>query len=75
MRGIGAVGDPAGENMQTATQQNRETDRIWHPISQEEKAAMTAMRAVVKPNKGHLRGTAARGPFDSIMSRVVAHVE
>jgi monoterpene epsilon-lactone hydrolase len=26
------------------------------------------------PNKGRLQGTAARGPFDSIMSRVVARV-
>jgi epsilon-lactone hydrolase len=74
MRGIGAVADPAGENMQTTTQQNRETDRTWHPITREDKAAMTAMRAIVEPNKGRLVGTAARGPFDSIMSRVVAPV-
>lgn len=60
--------------MQTTTKQNRETDLTWHPISKEDKAAMTAMRAIVEPNKGHLEGTAARGPFDSIMSRVVAPV-
>ena len=33
---------------------------------------MTAMRAVVEPNKGRRQGTAARGPFDAIMSRVIA---
>jgi monoterpene epsilon-lactone hydrolase len=60
--------------MQTTTQQDRETERIWHPISKEDKAAMTAMRAIVEPNKGHLQGTSARGPFDAIMSRVVAPV-
>jgi monoterpene epsilon-lactone hydrolase len=60
--------------MQTTTQQHRETERTWHPISQEDKAAVTAMRAIVEPNKGLLRGTTARGPFEEIMSRVVAPV-
>jgi epsilon-lactone hydrolase len=60
--------------MQRTTQQDRETERIWHPISKEDKAAMTAMRAIVEPNKGRLQGTAARGPFDAIMSRVEAPV-
>jgi len=60
--------------MQTTTQQDRETERIWHPISKEDKAAMTAMRAIAEPNKGHLQGTSARGPFDAIMSRVEAPV-
>src|SRR5271156_5373881 len=52
-------------------------NRTWsttHRIGEEDKAAMTAMRAIVEPNKGRLQGTAARGPFDSIMSRVVAPV-
>ncbi len=31
---------------------------------------MAAMRALVEPNKGKLRGTAARGPFDGLMERV-----
>jgi hypothetical protein len=57
--------------MQTTTQQDRETGRTWHPISKEDEAAMTAMRVIVEPNKGRLQGTAARGPFDAIMSRVV----
>ncbi len=60
--------------MQMTTQQNRETERTWHPISKEDKAAMTAMRAIIQPNKGRLQGTAAREPFDAIMSRVVAPV-
>ena len=60
--------------MQTTTQQNRETERIGHPISKEDKAAMTAMRAIVEPQKGRLQGTDARGAFDAIMSRVVAPV-
>jgi hypothetical protein len=59
--GIDAVANPAGENLQTTTQQNRETDRTWHPISKEDKAAMTAMRAIVEPNKGAYR---ARQPED-----------
>jgi epsilon-lactone hydrolase len=58
--------------MQTTIQRNREKERIWHPISKEDKAAMTAMRAIVEPNKGRLQGTAARGPFDAIMCHVVA---
>ncbi|HEX8812659.1 MAG TPA: alpha/beta hydrolase [Terracidiphilus sp.] len=43
-----------------------------HPISAEDNAAMTAMRAIVEPNKGRLQGTAARAPFDAIMEHVTA---
>jgi hypothetical protein len=59
--------------MNTTVQENR-TWSTTHRIGEEDKAAMTAMRAIVEPNKGLLQGTAARGPFDSIMSRVVAPV-
>ena len=59
--------------MNTTVQENR-TWSTTHRISEEDEAAMTAMRAIVEPNKGRLQGTAARGPFDSIMSRVVAPV-
>ena len=45
---------------------------IFHPATPEDKAAMAAMRAVVEPNKGKLRGAATRGPYDDIMNRVVA---
>jgi len=33
---------------------------------------MSAFRAMVKPNKGKLRGTAARAPFDAAMSSIIA---
>ena len=33
---------------------------------------MAAHRAMVEPNKGKLRGTAARAPFDALMSGIVA---
>ncbi len=57
--------------MKTAIQDNHPWSTT-HPITAEDKAAMTAMRAIVEPNKGRMRGTAARGPFDAIMSRVLA---
>jgi monoterpene epsilon-lactone hydrolase len=43
-----------------------------HPVTQQDKAAMAAMRAIVEPNKGRMQGTAARAAFDGIMSRVKA---
>jgi acetyl esterase/lipase len=43
-----------------------------HPLSQADSAAATALRAAVAPFKGKLGGTAARGPFDDVMQRVVA---
>jgi epsilon-lactone hydrolase len=46
-----------------------------HPVTQLDKAAMAAMRAIIDPNKGHMQGTAARAPFDAIMSRVKAPSE
>jgi len=60
--------------MNTNAQQSVTTVEPWsttHSIGSEDQAAMTAMRAIVEPNKGRLRGTAARGPFDAIMSRVI----
>ncbi len=45
---------------------------VTHPLSKEDQTAMTAMRAIVEPNKGRLRGTAARVPFDAVMERVTA---
>src|SRR5580698_8696052 len=47
---------------------------VFHRVTPKDQAAMTAIRAIVEPNKGRLQGTAARGPFDSIMSRVVVPV-
>jgi acetyl esterase/lipase len=57
--------------MKTAIQDNHPWSTT-HRITAEDKATMTAMRAIVEPNKGRLQGTAARGPFDAIMSRVIA---
>ncbi|MGH9439193.1 MAG: alpha/beta hydrolase fold domain-containing protein [Terriglobia bacterium] len=43
---------------------------VFHPISTVDKTAMAGLRAIVEPNKGHLRGTAGRVLFDAIMERV-----
>ena len=48
----------------------RQNATVFHPISAEDKTAMAGLRAIVEPNKGSLRGTAARAPFDAIMERV-----
>jgi hypothetical protein len=45
---------------------------VQHPLSAEDRAAMTAMRATVESNKGKLQGIAARVPFDAIMEHVSA---
>jgi acetyl esterase/lipase len=43
---------------------------VFHPISTADKTAMAAMRAIIEPHKGGLRGTAARVPFEGIMEHV-----
>jgi acetyl esterase/lipase len=43
---------------------------VFHRISAIDKTAISAMRAIVEPHKGSLRGTAARTPFDAIMEHV-----
>lgn len=56
--------------MPTFLEGDRITQRkttVFHPISAADKAAMVDLHAVVEPNKGRLRGTAAREPFDAIM--------
>jgi monoterpene epsilon-lactone hydrolase len=45
---------------------------VFHSVTPTDKAAMTALRAMVEPNKGRLRGAAAREPFDAIISRIIA---
>src|SRR5580700_8894113 len=55
--------------MNTTIQENR-TWSTTHRISAEDKTAMSALRTIVEPNKGRLRGTAARVPFDAIMEHV-----
>lgn len=43
-----------------------------HPCTAHDQAAMAAMRAMVGPNKGRMRGVAARPAFDAIIDRVSA---
>lgn len=58
--------------MQAADQSLRYDNRsfYWHPVSPDDQIAMTAMRSMVEPNKGRLRGVQARIPFDGIIERV-----
>jgi acetyl esterase/lipase len=44
---------------------------IMHPVCEEDSIAVAALRSAVAPMKGKLEGTAARGPFNGIMERVV----
>lgn len=50
----------------------RESWLMLHPVTAQDRAVMAAFRAMVAPNKGKLRGTAARAPFDAAMSGIVA---
>jgi epsilon-lactone hydrolase len=43
---------------------------LIHPLSEEDSAAVAALRSVVAPMKGKFAGTAGRGPFNDIMERV-----
>ena len=43
---------------------------FWHPVSAHDRTAMTAMRAMVEPDKGRLRGIGARAAYDGIIERV-----
>ena len=47
---------------------------IWsqlHALTPEDRIVMAQMRTMIEPNKGKLRGVAARAPYDAIMGRVV----
>jgi acetyl esterase/lipase len=47
---------------------------LWfqlHALMPEDQIIMAQMRIMIEPNKGKLRGTAARAPYDAIMGRVV----
>jgi monoterpene epsilon-lactone hydrolase len=50
----------------------RESWLRFHPLSAQDRSVMAAFRAMVEPNKGKLRGTAARAPFDAVMSSIIA---
>jgi len=61
--------------MQFANSKTVPADGPWsfefeHPLSSEDAAAMTALRAAVAAVKGKLEGVAARAPFDGIMEHV-----
>jgi epsilon-lactone hydrolase len=58
--------------MNSVPSQNSAPWSTTHPLTAEDKVAMTALRAMVEPLKGKLQGTAARPPFDAIMERVAA---
>src|ERR1700728_703452 len=63
------------KSMQAEIRENATTHGTWcviDPLSPEDSAAMTALRSAVAGMKGKLEGTAARGPFNGIMERVVA---
>ena len=45
---------------------------VMYPVCAEDSVAVAALRSAVAPMKGKLEGTAARGPFNEIMERVVA---
>jgi epsilon-lactone hydrolase len=44
----------------------------FHPLTAPDRFAIAALRAMAAPSKGKLRGSAARAPFDSVMSSIVA---
>jgi epsilon-lactone hydrolase len=50
----------------------RESWFAFHSISAQDRSFMAAFRAVVEPNKGRLRGIAARAPFDAIIGGISA---
>ena len=43
-----------------------------HPLAPADEKAIAALRALTAPNKGRLRGAAARQPYDAIMNQVPA---
>jgi monoterpene epsilon-lactone hydrolase len=61
--------------MSTASHESSAAGPTWcvrHLVNAADKAAMIALRAIAEPNKGRLQGTAARAPFDAIISGVIA---
>src|SRR6267143_258159 len=61
--------------MQTQMVADADVKEPWltvHPVSQQDSVAANGLRGAVAGFKGKLTGTAARGPFDDVMERVVA---
>jgi acetyl esterase/lipase len=44
----------------------------FHPLTARDRSVMSALRTMVEPNKGKLRGSAARAPYDAIIGRTIA---
>jgi epsilon-lactone hydrolase len=44
---------------------------VTHPLDPDDATPMSALRAMVSPLKGKLRGVGAREPFDAVMERVL----
>jgi monoterpene epsilon-lactone hydrolase len=49
-----------------------ETWYTTHAMTPQDRIVMAQMRAMIEPNKGRLRGIAARAPYEAIMGRVAA---
>jgi acetyl esterase/lipase len=61
--------------MQTQMLADDDVKEPWltvHPVSHQDSVAANGLRGAVAGFKGKLTGTAARGPFDDVMERVVA---
>ncbi|HEV2418894.1 MAG TPA: alpha/beta hydrolase [Terriglobia bacterium] len=61
--------------MSATIRKNDITYDTWttiHPLGPEDSAAITALRSLVAGMKGKLEGSAARGPFNSIIESVAA---
>lgn len=58
--------------MNSTSAPGRESWFAFHPLTTQDRAFMAAFRAMVEPNKGKLRGTAAREPFDAVMGSIIA---
>jgi hypothetical protein len=59
--------------MQNTIRKSAKPQEPWeviHPLSPEDSVGMTALRSMVAGMKGKLEGTAAGGPFNSILERV-----
>ncbi len=61
--------------MSATIRKNNATSDTWttiHPLTPEDSAAIAALRSMVAGMKGKLEGTAARGPFNSIIEHIAA---
>jgi len=56
----------------TVGTRTRESWLTVHPLTSGDRSVMAAIRAQVEPNKGRLRGVAARATFDAIISHTIA---